>query len=164
MFLKMSNCSFKTQIIVRTTPGDDWSRSDDGTPRCNRWRNETLCSIPPAPSPTNLPVISSDINLNEILRAYAITNSLHSLAWAWCSRLLGIAWWHSVETLLTSSGVDVWRIGKPQRKSVPSGSCRSRKLSSAGLCSNWFQTHGYAHGMTFLVKCLLSAQALSKRS
>lgn len=59
---KMSNRSFKIQIIVHTTPGDDRSCGDDGVPRCYWWGIKTLHFIPPAPSPTNLPITSSDIS------------------------------------------------------------------------------------------------------
>lgn len=84
--------------------------------------------------------------LIEVTR-HVVTNGawwfLHLLAWAWCSRLPGKAWWRSAKTLLTSSGVYVWQNGKPRRKNVPSGSFHSRKRSSVGLCSNCVKTHRY---------------------
>lgn len=70
-------------------------------------------------------------------------------AWAGCSRPGGTVWWRSAGTRLTSSGVGAWRIGRPRRKNAPSGSCRSRRPSSAGLYCTCREHTG---GLTPLLK------------
>lgn len=59
---KLVNYSLKRQFIIHTTPGDDRSSCDDSGPRCCCRGIEAVLSIPPAPSPTNLPITSSDVN------------------------------------------------------------------------------------------------------
>lgn len=46
-------------IFVHTSPGDDWSCSEDGILRCCWWG---ILFVSPAPSPTNLPTTSSDLS------------------------------------------------------------------------------------------------------
>lgn len=58
--IEMSNYSFMSQFTVHTAPGDDWSSGDDGVPRCCGWGIKAFTFIPPAPSPTDLPITPSD--------------------------------------------------------------------------------------------------------
>lgn len=58
----MTVYSLMSHFIFHTTPGNDWPSSEDSVPRCCWLGIETPFSIPPAPSPTNLPITSSNFS------------------------------------------------------------------------------------------------------